>query len=288
MPRLCLSFVSRLWLLIALPLLLAAGCDVIKGPTRETPNTGNPPDTTAAVQKVLVEDYTGYLCGNCPAAADVLKQIIDLYPGRVVAVAVHSGYFATPNTAHPLDFRTPVGDEFNTFFGVSRAGNPNGMVNRTEWDGQRIVSPNAWTAAVASYLEQQPVAKLKIKPAYQAASRQLTVAVDVTYLQTGSADHRLVVLLTENNIIGYQKDYRLSPADVEEYEHNHVLRAALSPTWGEALSGSAPAAGQTISKSFNLTLPADYVAENCHVVAYLAHDGTRQVLQAEEAPLSAQ
>src|SRR4051812_25265537 len=59
-------------------------------------------------KKILVEDYTGHKCGNCPAAARELARLDSIYPGKVIPMAVHAGYYAgvTPgsNPPYPTDF----------------------------------------------------------------------------------------------------------------------------------------------------------------------------------------
>jgi hypothetical protein len=74
---------------VLLPLvaaLLATGCDVISPPyTEESPaDTGT---AGAFVQKVLLEDYTGFRCGNCPEAHERAQELQARYPGRVAGTA---------------------------------------------------------------------------------------------------------------------------------------------------------------------------------------------------------
>ena len=70
-------------------------------------------DTTTFVKKVLIEDFTGHTCQNCPQAADEIHtlQQISAYQGKIVAIGIHAGFFAETNTNFPTDFRTPEGTE---------------------------------------------------------------------------------------------------------------------------------------------------------------------------------
>ena len=40
---------------------------------------------------VLIEDYTGHQCGNCPQAAVVANNIENANPGRVFVISEHAG-----------------------------------------------------------------------------------------------------------------------------------------------------------------------------------------------------
>ena len=40
-------------------------------------------------RKVLLEDYTGQMCTNCPDAHRLIASMQTQYPGQVIAVAIH-------------------------------------------------------------------------------------------------------------------------------------------------------------------------------------------------------
>ena len=61
-----------------IPILLFAfliSCDEVKNPLK--PNNGKCGDETLPVpiRKILVEDYTGHTCGNCPRAAEKIAYL---------------------------------------------------------------------------------------------------------------------------------------------------------------------------------------------------------------------
>ena len=46
-------------------------------------------------KRVLIEDFTGQRCVNCPSATETIKQLQDTYgKENVIAVAIHSGPFS--------------------------------------------------------------------------------------------------------------------------------------------------------------------------------------------------
>ena len=58
----------------------------------------------------------------------------------------------------------------------------------------------------------------------------------VTTFQTlsKSEQYNIVICLTENGIVNWQKH----TTDIENYEHNHVLRTILNTTIGESIGNS--------------------------------------------------
>ena len=80
-------------------------CDKIEGPTRESVSVDTTcqftEDNSVPEKKVLVEDYTGHNCGNCPAGGVILNDSMRAkYGDRMVAIAVHAGDYAKIGRAH--------------------------------------------------------------------------------------------------------------------------------------------------------------------------------------------
>lgn len=278
-----------IFLFAAVILISATACDVIDNPV-QSPVV--PVDTTSKVkQNVLLEDYTGHTCGNCPEAAELATQIQNTYgKDRVIVVGVHAGPFAKvvlPD--YPMNFNTAAGTDLDNTFRVSRAGNPNGFVNRVARNGKIILGKDQWAEVTTELLAQTPRVGLKETHSWDAVSKTLSVTVDVNYLTNGTPDYHLVGLLTESKIISDQTDYRKNPSHIKDYEFEHVMRASmLNGTWGEQLSTSAVAAGTTLKKTFTYTFPdgVTWVPSNCEIVIYVhQHDTTKEVVQVISAKL---
>src|ERR1035437_3018648 len=89
-------------------LLTFSSCDFVTVP--EQGSVGTTGSTGATVQKKeLLEDYTGHKCPNCPSAGVIANSILAANPDKVVAIAVHAGWYATPTTTgtqHLANFQT--------------------------------------------------------------------------------------------------------------------------------------------------------------------------------------
>ncbi|MCX6140976.1 MAG: Omp28-related outer membrane protein [Candidatus Kapabacteria bacterium] len=286
---------SLLFVLAVTSALIVISCDVVDAPYLKNPI--DPSDTllkdtsdvvvrTGAVQNVLLEDYTGHTCGNCPAAADVAKEIVKKNPGRVLVLAVHcSDQFAAPQLPdYPYDFRTIVGTTLDATFRNSRAGLPNGLVNRTKYDSKFILSQNSWDPATTAQLALSPKMGLDLSHTYHADKRTIVATVKAEYFAQGEPDYSVVVFIIENGIVQDQTDYRFTPSHIEDYDFEHVLRASMNGTWGDSLSRVSEPAGKKITKTLRYVIPegVDWKLENCELVAFVIRrkdDQTREVLQ---------
>lgn len=277
--------------IIALAISLT-GCDFVKNANPPaSPVTPGTTGSTIVYRNVLVEDYTGHKCGNCPAAANQLKSLHTQYPGKVIPMAVHAGFFAKTDATYPVDYRTPDGDAYDLQFGNGAAGNPNGLVNRAGYGTSSFIRQwSAWSSEVAYQLTLPAVFNIKITNTYNSGSNQLNTDVCVKSLIANTGTYKLVVLLTEDSLVSEQLDYSKPSGQqlISNYEFNHVLRGAINSTWGESIFASGAAANDSVVKSYsNYTISGAFKARKCHVVAYVYDAAASsptyyQVLEANE------
>ncbi|TAL67035.1 MAG: Omp28-related outer membrane protein [Bacteroidetes bacterium] len=276
-----MKIIYHLLSLITLFILLAC-CDEITGDYRQSQNQNI--DTSKNARRILLEDYTGFKCGSCPAAAEIAHDIESRYSGRVILMTVHAGYFAEPTTAHPYDFRTPEGNEWNVTFGIRDIGNPNGMVNRIKSDGSYVITPTKWDAVVLSLLNTEPVLKLEFNAYYSLSRKEISVDAMLTYLKDGFPTHNFVACILEDSIVQYQIDYRKTPQDIEDYVHNHVFRATMNSTWGEPVSVNDIKAGAVIRKNCKYIIPESkgWRIDKLKIVCFVHDNSTKEILQSGE------
>ncbi|HPG33381.1 MAG TPA: Omp28 family outer membrane lipoprotein [Lentimicrobium sp.] len=280
------TFISKPLVAIAFGFFLLNGCDKIDEPYTKKIDIGD--TSSVAVKRVLLEDYTGHTCVNCPKAAKIAHDLKETYGDRLVVIAVHAGGFANPTAGGDFtyDFRTTAGTDWDSFFGISNVGNPNGMVNRKGFPGNHILSPSAWAGAIGSALQETPVIDITIENSYTEATRNLSAKVTTTFLSAVDRNLKIAVVLTESGIVKPQRnnDNTIGPVPViSDYEHSHVLRGAISTTWGSVIENSSSTFPSSVDNTFTKSLNAEYVPENCAVVAFVYDDDTKEVLQVAEA-----
>lgn len=266
-------------------------CDFVNNPTDKSPENNNDSQNNGGVlRKVLVEDYTGHFCGQCPPAAEELHKIDSTYEGRIIGLAVHAGFFANPRPGYLADYRTVAGNAYNTTFGNEQAGNPNGLINRINYPTTTQVKYHSqWASIVAEQLNTSPKFQIKINNNYNTSSNSLSANITVKSLANNTGIYKLVVLLTEDSIISDQKDSRYTPDHITNYVFNHVLRGAINGEWGESIfETGAPLNDSTVKSLPPFIINSNYNAAKCNVIAFVYDADTGspsyyEVLQVEEA-----
>lgn len=261
--------------------IIFASCDKIEPPYKQSGNT----QIETPTRKVLLEDYTGHTCVNCPAAAKKALEIQQLYGDKMIIMTVHAGFFALP-TASPFnnDYRTPAGEEWDQFFGLSAAGNPIGMINRQNTGGVYGLGNGNWGTGVAAIIEDASIIKLEIETSFNETNRKLDVELKSTFLEAASGNYKIVACIVEDSLVSAQRnnDQTIGPATILDYVHRHVLRENINGSWGEDLIAVGQLPSSTSNKQYSVTLNAIYKANHTSVVAFVYDALTFEILQVEE------
>lgn len=243
----------------------------------------------AAQEKtVLLEEFTGVRCVNCPAGHEISNQILEDHPNRVFAAIVHAGFLADPYSNSTQDFVTNESSALYDFLSVEAV--PAAAVNRVLFAGASslaLINKSQWAGKVNSELQKVTPVNIYAYHQYNQNTRQLTVYVQLRYLQDVSAAQNVSVFLTENNIIDPQAYIDDSGHDAvqDDYVHKHVLRDALTPISGQPL-GETGTASKVIVRSFSTTVSNNWKPSDCHIIAFVNNaSGDKEVLQVTEIPL---
>ena len=237
---------------------------------------------------VLVEEYTGVRCVNCPGGARELENLKSLYGENLVIVGVHSGFFAPPYDESIYDFRIPEGENLESYVGQV-LGYPAASIDRKTFgsNADAIVNKAQWASLISQELEDDASVFLNIDHTYNQDTRVLEVVVTMRPVEQIDYDLRMGLLITENNIEDYQLDIDGKHSD---YKHKHVLRDYLSDFKGDNISGAPYATDQTYTKTYTYTLPDEdgwWVANNIDLIAFIAggEDDNKEIIQAAEVHL---
>ncbi len=268
-------------------------CDFVSNPVENsTPNSSSTTGSTVVTRKVLLEDFTGHKCGNCPGATREALRLDSLYPNQIITLGIHAGFYASLGVNYPTDFRNLTSTDYDNTFGVSSAGNPNGMINRKGFpSSQHIIPVTSWGAEVASSLNLPADFKLEITPTYNSGTRNLSVDVKTTALKAIDDTINLVVLLVEDSIVAEQLDYSAVPDYIPNYMHRHVLRGALNGSFGVAMQNIWTANQEVTTSISNFAVNNNYNDAHCHIVAYIYKNNPtngvsyREVLQVEDVKM---
>ena len=150
-----------LYLFAFMPLLMS--CDYIEEADRliavDDAHTDTPVDTLkSAVRNVLLEDFTGQRCSNCPTGTEVIEQLQEIYGERLIAVGIHGGPLGFKGTATVLGLATDVGDEYYSHWQLEYQ--PVGLVDR-----HGAVNYTEWAKAVRDEMAIPSDVKMEVKAA---------------------------------------------------------------------------------------------------------------------------
>lgn len=238
---------------------------------------------------VLLEDYTGVKCVNCPGAAEIAANLQTQYGEHLVVLGVHPNNPGNMSQQSPSggfpDFRTDDGKTWNDYYNI--AAYPSGTVNRT---GSVLGAPQ-WTTAVNEIMGNDAPVRLIVKTQFDDATRELKISVHSKFLQNvESNDVRLTICMMEDNIIGKQVvPTSVNPAGyAEDYVHRHVFRGtADGQVWGNVLDENAEtiAAGRNFITNMKFKVSTDYNADEFYIVAFISDNNTKEVLMTAETKI---
>lgn len=233
---------------------------------------------------ILLEEFTGKGCTNCPKGSREIENLLLQFPENLVAVSIHAGFFANPEN-FPIgqyDLRTDEGEFLYGYIG-SPLGYPSGSVNRTPVGSELQLSLNQWGSAISQLLQEEQAAEIILTTEYNATTRELKVETTNVAREAISGEIRLSIMLTESGIVDAQDDVEAGGI-VLDYVHRHVLRDMLTPAAGEVLATNF-IQNQSVSKSYTTILPANWVAEEMDVIAFISvvNGNSFPVLQAARA-----
>lgn len=225
----------------------------------------NPVNPEEVGRAILIEDFTGQRCVNCPTGTEIINGIVEAYgEDNVIAVGIHSGPLGFAGNSKTVGLMTDTGNKYYTRWDKeNKMGQPWVIFNRkTSPDSQYY----NWAAQVSTIISEKANLSVNIANAYDADKRTLTTTVEADGVN-GTVNGKLQVWIVEDGVPALQ----MMPdgSANKEYIHNHVFRAAVNGTWGEDVTVKE---GETTTKQYSYKLPEAWVADNIAVVAFVYND----------------
>lgn len=250
-----------------------------------TPLMGPPSDTIPDVddqlRQVLIEEFTGVRCVQCPGGSAEVENLLAIHGNQLIAVQIHAGDFAPPFNESLYDFRTQEGEDIINYLG-NPLTYPSAVVNRKLYTGENDLQlgKNSWAGYIDLEKNELPKVKLGMTIDYDENNHRVDVQVRALVQEDiMDADIRISLMLTESGI----EDVQDSPqGKITDYEHKHVLRDMFTPYNGDIVP-SPMLAGADELYEYSLDLDDNWNAEKCSVVAFISLAGEKlDVLQATE------
>ena len=211
-------------------------------------------------KNVLIEDFTGQMCVNCPNMAAVIDtlQSDSLIGDRVIAVAIHGGSLSLSSKIGSIGLATEVGEYYQKQNGVNAW--PNAKVDRNG----SLVDEKKLAAKVLERINEPPYLAMDMENSFSESDSTVTVAVKLRGMNEEVAG-KLQLWVIESGLVKLQ--YMPDGSTNYKYVHNHVFRDTIP---GNGIDGEnfelSGVEEKTVVHTFKLNKL--WKAENVSVVAF--------------------
>jgi hypothetical protein len=276
--------------------MLLAGCMEKNSPLDFSSSVTAIGDTTyvlsavpnTAPHQVLVEEFTGQSCPNCPNAHHDLDVISASHAGLINVVSMYTT--GQPQSIPPpgaiYDFRNATATNIlNTIYNGGGGGLPAAGIDRTFESASSSIlqtGSGSWDGIIIPQLTVTDSLNLTVQSTYNSTTHVATITSVVTYAQSVSTPQNLSIYIVEDSIFDKQ--------DFPDSVHNNyvfmdVFRDMVTAQpYGEPLAVSvgnnAKEPGRVFQRVYTYKLPANTPAINplhCRVIAFVNNtNGTDQ------------
>ena len=260
----------------------------------------------APVKRVVLEEYTGMSCPNCPLGILAIEKIKNIYGDRFLPIALH---------CYPGDQLGTGLENYSNFF--SFTGAPSGMIQRSGAISSPMVSveqdyrfngvggEKLWLDLVQK--EMAVLADAEISATAQLSADQSSVEIpcQIRYaMDTEKLNVNLFAAFVENDVKGFQqnnlagisdpdlgdfgKDGKYAKSMIYPFNHGHVARG----WYGNTIAGTAGliptsvVAGKDYVATIKANLPENIKDINhTFAVIMMIDANTGRVINAVEIPL---
>jgi len=225
-----------------------------------------------AERSVLVEEFSGQLCVNCPDGAEVLEGLQERFGvDTVIVVSFHADRInqgLKPGGKY-VGLTTDAGGELFDKYGCNSM--PSAMFDRKSG----VVNDyNIWNTYVTTLLKEPTTLKLSVASDYSEADNSLDISVtaQLTAAATSNLDGNIHVWLTEDSIVAPQR-LKSGGKDLNHVYHN-IFRASVNELGGDAITVATDGATE---RTFHATLDPSWRADKVNVIVFVDNnDGVCQ------------
>jgi hypothetical protein len=243
-------------------------------------SNSSPPQT----KTVLMEEFTGASCINCPDGHDKLKLLTNQFGSKMAVLGLHSGDLAHPVEEKDQDLRTIPSTEIASYFGVSSM--PSATIDRKEFGGLKVIGRLDWQANLESIINNTVKVNVSQRAYTDPNSNNYVLELTIELLEDISDNLTFSIALTEDKIFVSQKNGSVVE---ENYEQKNVLRSMYTNSLGTALKKASGKTnyekGRVFKKILRLDkLDAKWNTNNMHIISFVSNESTKEVLQASTIP----
>ena len=233
-----------------------------------------------ADRAVLIEDFTGQNCLNCPVAHEKIEEMEKQYGAdKVIAVSIHGGELAISDR-RPFGLMTEEGNEICNYYAINVF--PMGVI-----DGVTPpVLDSEWASAVYNDLQKPTEVQLEASAELieieevindkKEVKQNISCTANITSSEEGEG--KIQFWIVESGIVAQQK---MPDGSINQnYVHNNVFRAQVFPMRGNPIAFSRDGA----TANGTIEVRERWSLENVSVVAFVS-DNNNIVQQVVKVPV---
>lgn len=238
---------------------------------------------------VLIEDYTGHKCNNCPNAATIAHNIHENNPDRVFVASIHtdpgaqlSFQSSNPNassyyTDHTNPDAVAYGLEFQN--GFNFIGNPQGTVNRKTVDDKMFDFSGTWQSRTSDILNTNEL-KVNVQSEfnYYSSTNGGFLHVELEKLTNDETVINTVVYVIQDSLVDWQLMPDNSSNEFYVHRDKHLGSIDNNPFGVEAFNTASPS-GSKILIDYSYGIPVGLNPSNMHFLIYAYNTETYEVFQ---------
>ncbi len=243
---------------------------------------------------VLIEEFTGQTCPNCPEAHEKLKAMPNQGRMNVISLYMWNMLQTIPVEDSKNDFRDKdsIASKISSqiYAGGPASGIPCGGVDRVPKGGVLQLYASEWSAAINTRMAIEDSLNLALSSSYNAADSVATITATITYTKQVSTKQSLSLVIVEDSIIDKQE----FPFGVEEhYVFLNVFRTMItSVPFGDPLitAVAVKEPGRVNVRTYKYKVsPSLWNVNHCRVIGwvhYSASEPTKDVMQSAQTKLA--
>lgn len=240
--------------------------------------------TVVERRAVLLEDFTGQMCTNCPEGHEIIEMLEGRFGKDLIAVSIHCGDFGISVNRTKYDdanmentrigLMTEQGNSICAAYGIDRW--PMGVVNMGS-----PINMDQWASAVSTAVETSTDVHILAKAHIENRDGKAWIEVETTTTSGTSRLAKIQYWIVEDGIVAQQKD---GTTTIPNYVHNNVFRAQIfDGIKGEDISLTPGVETETSGEiELRYTDKERWTAENLRVVAFVSDNtGVLQVVSTD-------
>lgn len=234
------------------------------------------PVPASAPHQVLIEEFTGQSCTNCPAGHHDLYLLDSANPGRlnIIGYYVQGLSLTTPPNGAIYDFRTTIATTIGNFLygGINTlpvAGIDRDPVGTVTTANLLQIDRGNWDNLVPTLLSVVDSVNLSVSSSYNTTTDSAKISVTITYTKNVTSYQNLSIAIVEDSMVDLQDEF---PVNDPNYIFTDVLRDYVTyvPTGDAILPYQTPkTAGTALTRTYVHGISSTWIPAHCRVIAYI-------------------